>query len=130
MYPNEILGYEETKNAKYIDRSSFDNKRIIILAPWDVAKIKDGTFENFTNQQSFQEMNPETTKRYCDEVNRLVTKGVFLDQQSGGCGGVKDSAKSHHYFKFLSNFKFAKTVDSGMPTREYYIFKREDGGDQ
>jgi putative sugar O-methyltransferase len=130
MYPDDVLGYEETKDAKFIDRSSFDKKRIIILAPWDVSKIKDGTFEVFTNQQSFQEMSPTTTKRYCEEVNRLVTKGVFLDQQSQGCGGVKDPAKARHYFEFLSNFERTETVDSGMPSREYYVFRRENDGNQ
>jgi putative sugar O-methyltransferase len=137
LFPGEVLGYEDTKNMRTIDRKVLSKKRVAIVAPWALNKIQDNSFENFTNQASFQEMSRETVKRYCDELHRLVTNGILLYEQREGCGAVKNPVTKIDYINYLSEFDLVDDITTlpgghlgGDPNRplshnDIYVFKRK-----
>ncbi len=139
VFPGEVLGYTETRSMQTIDRNILGENRIVIVAPWELNKIDDDAFENFTNQASFQEMSHGTVKRYCDELHRLITNGIFLYQQREGCGGVENPVTRDDYVDYLSEFKLAHEMTTllaahpnGHPNKllnhnDIYVFKRETG---
>ena len=133
LFPGEVLGYEDTTRLKSIDRDVLAEKRVVIVAPWELSKIQDDSFENFTNQASFQEMSHETVKRYCDELHRLVTNGILLYEQREGCGGVANPVTRSDYIDCLSEFHLVEEVTAvlgGHPNRplchsDFYVFRRK-----
>lgn len=136
LFPGDVLGYTSTRNMQTIDRDVLSEKKVLIVAPWELNKIQDNSFENFTNQASFQEMSHETVKRYCDELHRLVTNGILLYEQREGCGGVKNPVTKNDYIKYLSAFDLVADITTlvgghlgGDPNRplshnDMYVFKR------
>ncbi|MBP7088333.1 MAG: putative sugar O-methyltransferase [Candidatus Omnitrophica bacterium] len=136
LFPDDVLGYKESKRLQSIDKGTFADKRIIVVAPWEVKKIKDNTFENFTNQASFQEMSHETVRCYCRELNRLVSNGIFLFEQREGCGGVKNPVTKNDYIEYLTAFKIVESKTTLLgghlgndPNRPFghndiYVFKK------
>lgn len=137
LFPGEVLGYEDTKHMQTIKRNVLSEKKVVIVAPWELHKIQDNSFENFTNQASFQEMSHETVKRYCDELHRLVTNGIFLYEQREGCGAVKNPVTKNDYINYLSEFALVGDITTllgghlgGDPNRplshnDIYVFKRK-----
>jgi hypothetical protein len=137
LFPGEVLGYEDTKNMQIIDRKVLSEKKVAIVAPWELNKIQDNSFENFTNQASFQEMSHETVKRYCDELQRIVTNGILLYEQREGCGAVKNPVTKTDYIHYLFEFDLVDDITTligghlgGDPNRplthnDIYVFKRK-----
>lgn len=137
LFPGEVLGYEDTTEMQTIDSRNMGKNRVAIIAPWELNKIEDNTFENFTNQASFQEMSHDTVRRYCDELHRLVKNGIFLYEQREGCGGVTNPVTKNEYIRFLHEFDLVHDVTTLLgghlgsdPSRplshnDVYVFKRK-----
>lgn len=41
LFPGEVLGYADTINMQTIDRNVLSEKRVVIVAPWELNKIQD-----------------------------------------------------------------------------------------
>lgn len=132
VFPGKVLGYLETRDRVVIDRDTFGPHRVVIVPPWDVAKIAPDTFDGFTNQNSFQEMSPATCQRYCAEIQPLIRDWIFLLEQRQGCGGVKEPVTRDHYMDFFKPFRLMNEVNIIKSTRkdgtpvhgDAYVFRR------
>ncbi len=134
-YLQEVLGkenvadYENTKDLEVLNIEELKQKYDAInICSWQVPKLK-GQLDLFVNFISFQEMEPEVVKNYCNYVDKLEPKYLLLRNMQEGKkvrsnehnAGVKKPILGDDYNDFFPNYQF---VDSDS---EVFGFTTEDG---
>jgi putative sugar O-methyltransferase len=126
---NNIANYHDLKNLNKLNISKLrDQYKAINICSWQVPKLQ-GKIDLFVNFISFQEMEPNVVKNYCEHINRLSPKYILLrnikegkrKQDANFVYGVKDPIKGENYDEFLPNYKLMATDES------IFGFKTEDG---
>lgn len=111
VFPGEVIDYQEVAGTSSISRETFRERRIMVMAPWQMGKFDDQLFDAGTNQYSFQEMSQATVETYCREFQRLVRDAVFLFECREGHPAVAAPVEREHYIRWLApRFTLAETI--------------------
>lgn len=134
-YLQEVLGkenvanYEDTKDLETLDIDELKNNyNALNICSWQIPKLK-GKIDLFVNFISFQEMEPDVVKNYCNYIDKLEPQYILLRNMEEGKrvqsenfkSGVKEPILGDDYNTFFPNYKLV-AIDS-----EIYGFVTEDG---
>lgn len=133
-YLKELLGYSNV--ADYGDLKDYDVLNIedlkqkfkaINICSWQVPKLQ-GSIDLFVNFISFQEMEPDVVKNYCNYIIELAPKYILLrniqegkkKQDKDTTYGVKEPILGSDYDAFFPNYELVASDGS------IFGFKTED----
>lgn len=115
VFPGEVVNYQDVRKMDSISRESFNDRKIILMTPWQLERLGDRQAEAFTNQFSFQEMSRDTVETYCKQLQRIVTKAIFLFQIREGHPAVSQPVRKEEYIRFLCpRFILEELVEEGV----------------
>jgi len=133
-YLKELFGKKNV--ADYFDLKEYPSLHIeqlskqykaINISSWQIPKLT-GKIDLFVNFISFQEMEPEVVKNYCNYISKLNPKFVLLRNIQEGkkkqdretLYGVKNPVLGVNYDEYLPNYQLLATDG------EIFGFKTED----
>jgi putative sugar O-methyltransferase len=137
VFPDKVQPYNVSKKYEILDESIFENKNIVMLAPWQIEKLNINS-HLFWNSASFQEMEPDVVDNYLSFVNKSTLEVVYLMElmsgketaKSVGEHGVLEQVKYEHYKKGLSCFDNMVLEPNIILQQDGYfhsIWKRKNG---
>jgi len=122
-YLQEVFGkesiacYDTTKELDVISIEKFkQTHKALNLCSWQIEKLK-GNIDLFVNFISFQEMEPEVVKNYCNHIEKLKPKYILLRNMQEGkrkqsdnyLAGVKKPILGKDYDQFLPSYQLINT---------------------
>jgi putative sugar O-methyltransferase len=124
-----IADYNDLKDLDILDIETLKEKyKGLNITSWQVPKLQ-GKIDLFVNFISFQEMEPEVVRNYCNYIDKLEPQYILLRNMLEGKrkqsdhfkAGVKEPILGDDYNNFLPNYKLIAR-DS-----EVFGFVTEDG---
>ena len=124
-----IASYYDLRDKKTLEIKALKQQyKALNICSWQIPKLQ-GKIDLFINFISFQEMEPEVVKNYCEHITRLAPQYILLRNIKEGkrkqdkefIYGVKDPIKGDHYDEFLPEYKLLATDDT------IFGLKMEDG---
>ncbi len=122
-YLQEVFGadniacYDTTRDLEVIDIDKFKTThKALNICSWQVPKLK-GKIDLFVNFISFQEMEPDVVKNYCNYVEKLEPKYILLRNILEGKRirtkthrvGVDEPILGDDYDNFLPSYELIKS---------------------
>lgn len=117
VFDSETIGdYEDLRDEDELIIDDLKEKyKALNICSWQIPKLK-GKIDLFVNFISFQEMEPEVVKNYCDHIDLLEPKYILLRNMEEGKRKISKEYKSgvinpilgNDYDKFLVNYEFVK----------------------
>ena len=126
---DNIASYQELREYNRLDIAELKQKyKALNIASWQVPKLQ-GEIDLFVNFISFQEMEPEVVKNYCNYIIALSPKYILLRNIEEGkkkkdentIYGVEKPILGTDYDNFFSDYKLIATDGS------IFGFLTEDG---
>ena len=106
IFYKKVAGFKETKEMEFITQDSFLDYDILVIPPWDIAKIKNNLIDFFYNANSFQEMQKETVSNYCKQLSLIVKNKIVLLEQREGNGAIVNPVTRAEYIDYMKSNGF------------------------
>jgi hypothetical protein len=111
-FSGQVLDYESSIHEEKLDAALLEKYRVTCLAPWQLPRLRDITFDVFWNSASFQEMEPDVVDNYAKYIQTLVSDWIYLMNKPAGTRlasnskhGVRKTTLFEHYIRFFSDFE-------------------------
>lgn len=137
-FPGAVMPYSSSRTIESFEGNEFDAYSIVCIAPWQIPMI-NFKFDLFWTANSFQEMEPDVVRNYCEFVNKFTQSWVYLLQKKEGQQKVESGSNSlgsmapptmEHYVRYLNSFELVDLTPALRlpdPTKSpihHMLFKR------